>query len=171
MCGSMVDIQSATAENRREKKKIVTTASKYTVSQKMSHVWLVITLTRMNAFWYFFGRNVKWAVKRRFTMPPQIPANLANGKHKKTHFSLKCSIGALLKFNQSLLISSMFLSHIHASVWLLNLVSMRSDRDCWGTWFRRKEVDSAGAVGLHCTHNALVCCLLGFLFHKVMLKH
>jgi len=29
MCGSMADIQSATAENRREKKKIETTAAKY----------------------------------------------------------------------------------------------------------------------------------------------
>jgi len=35
----------------------------------------------------------------------------------------------------------------------------------------RKEVNSAAAVGLCCTHNAPVCCLLGFLFRKVMRKH
>jgi len=35
----------------------------------------------------------------------------------------------------------------------------------------RKEVDSAAAVGLCCTHNALVHCLLGFLFRKVMQTH
>jgi len=30
----------------------------YTVSQKTSHLWLAITLTHINRFWYFFGRNV-----------------------------------------------------------------------------------------------------------------
>jgi len=34
------------------------------------------------------------------------------------------------------------------------LQSMRSARGCWRTWFRRKEVESAAAVGLCCTHNA-----------------
>jgi len=40
-----------------------------------------------------------------------------------------------------------------------------------GAWFKRKEVDSATAVGLFCTHNTPVRCLLGFLFCKVMQKH
>ena len=42
----------------------------YTVSQKTSHLWLAITLTRMNGFWYSFGRNVtdKVSNERRFTM-------------------------------------------------------------------------------------------------------
>jgi len=39
-----------------------------------------------------------------------------------------------------------------------------------GAWFRRKEVESAAAVRLCCTHNAPVRCLLVFLFCKVMLK-
>jgi len=40
-----------------------------------------------------------------------------------------------------------------------------------GAWFRRKEVESAAAVGLCCTHKAPVRCLLVFRFRKVMLKH
>ena len=28
------------------------------VSKKTSHLWLATTLTHMNGFWYFFGRNV-----------------------------------------------------------------------------------------------------------------
>jgi len=31
---------------------------------------------------------------------------------------------------------------------------MLSGRGCWGAWFRKKEVDSAAAVALCCTHNA-----------------
>ena len=30
----------------------------YTLSEKTSHLWLAITLTHMNGFWYFFGGNV-----------------------------------------------------------------------------------------------------------------
>ena len=44
-------------------------------------------------------------------------------------------------------------------------------RRFWGAWYRRKEVESAAAVGLCCTHKAPVRCLLDFLFRKVMLKH
>jgi len=40
-----------------------------------------------------------------------------------------------------------------------------------GAWFKRKEVDSAAAIGLRCMHNAAVRCLLGFLFRNVMQKH
>jgi len=28
---------------------------KYTVSQKTSHLWLAITLTNVNGFWYFLA--------------------------------------------------------------------------------------------------------------------
>jgi len=31
---------------------------------------------------------------------------------------------------------------------------MHSASGCWGVWFRRKEVESAAAVGLCCMHNA-----------------
>ena len=40
-----------------------------------------------------------------------------------------------------------------------------------GARFRRKEVESAAAVGLSCNHKAPVRCLLGFLCRKVILKH
>jgi len=44
----------------------------YTVSQKTSHLWLAITLTYMNGFWYFSAEMlpIMYAIKRRFTMPP-----------------------------------------------------------------------------------------------------
>jgi len=40
-----------------------------------------------------------------------------------------------------------------------------------GAWFRVNEVESAAEVGQCCTHNALVRCLLGFPFRKVMQTH
>jgi len=43
---------------------------------------------------------------------------------------------------------------------------MRSVTGTVGAWFTRKEVDSAVAAVLCCTHNAPVCCILGFLFRK-----
>jgi len=38
-------------------------------------------------------------------------------------------------------------------------------------WLRRKEVESAAAVGLCCTYNPPMLWLLSFLFRKIMLKH
>jgi len=65
----------------------------YTVSQKKtSHLWLAITLTHMNGFWYFLAEMLpmKWAMRRRFTMPPQITCASAlpgkMGKHKNHIF-------------------------------------------------------------------------------------
>jgi len=52
----------------------------------------------------------------------------------------------------------------------LNLVINAFSSGLLGAWFRRKEVESAAAVRLCCTHNAPVRCLLVFLFCKVMLK-
>jgi len=48
---------------------------------------------------------------------------------------------------------------------------MRPATGTVGAWIRRKEVQSAPADRLCCTHNAPVRCLLGFLFRKVVLKH
>jgi len=53
----------------------------------------------------------------------------------------------------------------------LNLVINAFISELLGAWFRIKEVESAAEVGLCCTHNAPVRCLLGFLFRKVMQKH
>jgi len=38
----------------------------------------------------------------------------------------------------------------------------------WGTWFMRKEVKSAAAVGLRCKHKAPVHCLVRFLFAEAL---
>ena len=53
----------------------------------------------------------------------------------------------------------------------LNLVINMFSSGLLGAWFRRKEAESAAAVGVCYMHNAPVRCLMGFLFCKVMLKH
>jgi len=121
---------------------------------------------------------IKHAIKRRFTMPlpPQITcASALPGKKGKTKiaFFTRCII-PLPEFNQSLLDffslfdSQLILTMLYDS---LNLIISAFSLGLLGTWFRRKEVDSAAAVGLRCTHNEPVRCLLGFLFRKLMLKH
>jgi len=54
--------------------------------EKTSHLWLAITLTHMNRFWYFFGRNFtnKVGYQKCFDMPPQITcASALSGKMGK----------------------------------------------------------------------------------------
>jgi len=98
---------------------------------------------------------------------------LAKRETRKLHFALKCCISALPEFNQLLNFFNRFDSRLtlmlHDSLSLV--INAFSYRDCWGAWFRRKEVDNAAEVGLRCMHNAPVRCLLGFLFRKVMQKH
>jgi len=65
---------------------------------KTSRLWLVITLTHMNKFSYFFGRNVTDKVSNQKTLYCTTPNNLCfcttwqNGETWKLHFSLKCYI-------------------------------------------------------------------------------
>ena len=40
----------------------------YTVPQKTSHLWLAITLTHVNGFWYFGGRNITDKVGNQTTL-------------------------------------------------------------------------------------------------------
>jgi len=102
-------------------------------------------------------------------MPPQITcasATSQNGETQKLH-------SALPKFNQlfdffNVFDSQLILTLLYDS---LNLVINAFSSGLLGAWFRRNEVESAAAVGLCCTHNAPVRCLLGFLFRKVMLKY
>jgi len=76
-----------------------------------------------------------------------------NGETRKSHFSLKYCISALPEFNYSCsLISSVFfesgliLTLLYDS---LNLViDALSSGLFGGAWFKRKEVESAAAVGL-----------------------
>jgi len=71
----------------------IDTCYKYTPClKKTSHLWLAITLMHVNGFWYFLAEMlpIKQAIKRRFTMPPQITCASAlpvkNGKTWKSHF-------------------------------------------------------------------------------------
>jgi len=109
-------------------------------------------------------------------MPPQIIcASVLSGKTENIKIEfLTCCISELPEFNQSLLDffnlfdSRLILMLLYDS---LNLVINAFSLGLLGAWYRRKEVESAAAVGLCCTHKASVRCLLGFLFRKVMLKH
>jgi len=129
-------------------------------------------------FWYVLAEMlpIKYTIKRCFTMPPQITsASALPGKmgNVKIVFFSGC-ISALPEFNQLLLdFFYLFDSRLILTLlyYCLNLVVNAFSLGLLGAWFRRKEVESAAAVGLCCTHNAPVHCLLGFLFRKVMLKH
>jgi len=60
--------------------------------KKTSHLWLAITLMHVNGFWYVLAEMlpIKWAIKRRFTTPPQITCASAlcvkMGKHENHIF-------------------------------------------------------------------------------------
>ena len=84
-----------------------------------------------------------------------------NGETRKSHFSLKCCISALPEFNQSLLdFFSLFDSRrmlTLLAVWLPKSCNQCVQLGAVGAawfWFRRKEVESAAAVGLSYMHNA-----------------
>jgi len=113
---------------------------------------------------------------------------LVKRKNAKIAFPLKCCIIALLEFNQlldffNLFDSQLILMLLYDSRKSFDILALyKSDyyyyyynaisyTDCWVARFRRKEVNSAAAVGLCHMHNAAVRCLLGFLFRKVMQKH
>jgi len=74
----------------------------YTVSQKTSHLWLAITLTHMNGFWHFLAEMllIKQAIKRHFTMPPQVTcASALPGKTRKHENHIFHSIGLCYTHN------------------------------------------------------------------------
>ena len=62
--------------------------------KKTSHLWLAITLTHMNGFWYFFGIIVTNKVSNQKTLYYATWNNLCfcttwqNGETRKLHFSL-----------------------------------------------------------------------------------
>jgi len=95
-------------------------------------------------------------------------------------FPLKCCISALPEFDQSLV--DFFNLSDTRFIRTLLYDSLKSCNKCvqlglLGALFRRKEVDSAGAVGLCYMHSSSVRCLLGFFFRKTailnqkVLKH
>jgi len=127
----------------------------------------------------FFGRNavpIKYAIKRRFTTPPQTTCASAlpgkTGNTKRAFFTqvLYYCIARIQPVAAWFLQSFWLSTHTHAAVSCNQRVQFGAIGGMvW--WFRRKEVESAAAVGLCCTHKAPVRYLLGFLFRKVMLKH
>jgi len=137
---------------------------KNTVSQKTSHLCFAITLTHVNRFWYFLAEmDITDKVSNQKMLYCATSNNLCycttwqNRGTQKSHFSLKCCISALPEFNQLLLdFFSLFwlMTHTHAAIWLpkscSQSVQLRADRRAW---FKRKEVESAAAVGLCCMHN------------------
>ena len=77
--------------------------------KKTSRLCLAITVTHVNGFWYFFGRNVTDKVDNQKTHYCATLYNLCfcattwqNGEIRKLHFSFKCCISTLPEFNQSL---------------------------------------------------------------------
>ena len=103
--------------------------STHCVSKNVMHLWFAITLTHVNAFWYFFGRNVIDKVSNQKTLYYATSINVCfcttvpgkTGKHENRIFSFKYCISALPEFNQSLLdFFSLFslTTHTHAAVWL-----------------------------------------------------
>jgi len=150
----------------------------YNVSKK-SHLCLAITLTHVDGLWYFFRRNVTNKVSNQNMLYYVTSNNLRfcttwqNRETRKLHFSLKCCISAFPEFNQLLNFFSLFDSRPMFTLLYdsLNLVINAVVSGLLGSWFRINEVESATEVGLCCPHIAPVRSLLGFLFHKVMLKH
>jgi len=115
MCGSMVDIQSATAEIRWGKKKeerkkkerrnhrtkiywpvLFHRAAIRRIIHRVSktpHLCFAMALTHVNVFWYFFGRNVTDDVSNQKTLycAPQItctsalPGKTGKGENRIFH--------------------------------------------------------------------------------------
>jgi len=115
-----------------------------------------------------FGGNVTNKVSNQKTLycatqitcASAVPGN--TGKHEKTFFFTQMLHQCIARIQ---LVAPWFLqsfwlkTYTHAAVWL-----PKSCNQCSGllaAWFRRKEIESAAAIGLCCTHNACapMCCL------------
>jgi len=125
----------------------------------------------------FFGRNTTDKVSNQKMLYYATSNNLCfctTWQHEKhEHCIFHWLYSALPEFNQSLLdFFNIFDLQLILTLRYdsLSLVINTFSSKLSGTWYRRKEVESAAAVGLCCTHNAPVRCLLGFLFLKVMLE-
>jgi len=73
-----------------------------TVTLKISLYRLVITLTCINQFWQFFGKNIK-KEEENIRLLMSYLTYLKVTKHKNCTWSLKCCITGLPNFNQSML--------------------------------------------------------------------
>jgi len=127
--------------------------------RKNVHLWFATTLTYVNAFWYFLAEMlpIKQAIKRRFTVLPQVTCASAlpgkTGKHEnRMLYQCIARIQPVAPwFSQSVRLTT----HTHAAVWFPKPCDQCIQlRLLEGSWFRRKAVEGAAAVGLCCTHNA-----------------
>ena len=125
-----------------------------------------------------FGRNVTDKVSRQKTLYYATSNNLCfcttwqKGETWKLHLSFKfvhCpnSTSCSIYFLQSFWLTT----YTHAGVWLSKSCNQCVQLWAVGAWLRINKVESTAEVGLCYPHNAPVCCLLGFLLCKVMLKH
>jgi len=134
------------------------------VSKNVPPLACYTTLTYANGFWYFFGRNATNKVSSQNTPYCATSNNLwfcitrQKRETRKLHFSLAVFRGSALPgFNQSLFdFFSLFDSRLILTLLYdsLNLVINAFSSGLLGTWFKRKEVESAAAVGLCCMHKA-----------------
>jgi len=127
----------------------------YTVSQKTSYLWFAITLTYVNGFWYFFGRNVTNKVSNQKTLYCATTSNLCfcttwqNSETQKSHFHSNAVLVHCQNSTSRCLISSIFFDSWLILTWLydsLNLVITAFSSGLLGAWFRRKQVDSAAEL-------------------------
>jgi len=111
--------------------------------------------------------SIKQAIKRFFTMPPQITcAPALPGKKGNTKIAfLTCCISALPKFNQLLLD---FFNPFDSRLVLMLLYDFIN---AFSLALLGGMVQQKGSSNyVCCMHKAPVHCLLDFLFRKVMLK-
>ena len=147
--------------------------STHRVSKNVLPLAWYIVLTHVNGFWCFW-RNVTDKVSDQKTLYYATSNNLClcttyeNGKTKKLHFHSHAVLMHCQNSTSRCFISSIFFTHdSYDTVWPLNhVINMRSARGCWGRGSGEKK--SRALQQLDCV--APLLCLLGFLFHKVMLK-
>jgi len=99
-----------------------------------------------------------------------------NGETRKSHFSLKCGISALVEFNQLLHFYNLFDSRRTLTLPYVSLnlvINAFSPQGCWGDMVQEKgsrERCRSWTV-LHAQSSSAVRYLLCFLVCKVMQKH
>jgi len=122
-----------------------------------------MTLTYVNAFRYFFGRNVTDKVSNQKTLYCATQNNLCfcttwqNGETRKSHYFIQMLGRCIAKIQ---LVAPWFLqsfwptTHTHAAVWLPESCNHCIQFGDAGGMVQEKGIESAATVGLCCTHSA-----------------
>jgi len=99
----------------------------HTVSQKTSHVWFAITLTHVNAFWYFWQKCYTDKVSNQKALYCATSNNVCfcttwqNGETRKSHFFTQMLYQCFARIQPVVPWFLQFFwltSHTHAAVWL-----------------------------------------------------